>query len=259
MRSAAAGGFEFETWFAEYVMSPDASRRIWSYCQKYGLRHHDLDDVRLTWYERVINTARRSGLPATVIDPDQATPYVLVAARRVAHDLACRGPASREAPSDDQFEIRPPIYDAELTQSDQGLPAEAWCDRIRGRISRRLYGGRVECSGCRGAEVAQLSLEVVNVVCESEAEEEAFAPWIAALKGGTTGFAKLMYQAIETVHPERLDVDDEGRVSARSRAYKKRCEPCVVQLLTDVIAEQGRHTGESENDQSLYGTKADPT
>src|SRR5690348_11262251 len=96
MRLGAAHRFDFDEWFADFVVSPEADRRLWAYCQKYGLRRHDCDDVRQDWYLRVSATVKRSGLPPTVIDAEQATPYVLVAARRVAHDVACRGSRPKE-------------------------------------------------------------------------------------------------------------------------------------------------------------------
>lgn len=265
MRSATSGGFDFDDWFQEFVISAEARRRLAVYGQKYGLRHHDLDDLRQDWYLRVSATVRRSGLPATVSDAQQATPYVLVAARRAAHDLACRGMRAREDVWTDTHESGRSIFDGPDEEfvgrgstTDHEPAAGPWCDRIRARISRRLHARSVQCPGCRGAEVAQFALEIVNQLCEAGDDEVTLEPWIAALRGGATEFAKLMYQAIETVTPGRLDVDPEGRVSARGRAYKKRCEPCVVELLTEVMTNRSGHTGSSGVADTPGDTETDP-
>src|SRR4051794_40391336 len=81
-------------------MSPDATRMLDGYCRRYGLSRHDRDDVRSEWMLRVTATLRRSGLPTRIVDADQARPYVLLAARRTAFDLGCRGVARKETARD---------------------------------------------------------------------------------------------------------------------------------------------------------------
>ncbi len=232
-----SAGFEFRAWLDAFVYSSTATRALESYCARYGLRQ-ELDDARHVWYLRLEGTHRRGNIPETLKNEDAATGYALRAMRNAVVDLA-RGSGTEASVAPDDPRMMGAIEDRDVDVNPEAateLKFDASCESVRRGISISIRERSITCSGVRSEEVGAIALYVVNALCADDNKRNEGAEQAANLRGGTTEFDRLIYQAMAEVVPHRMNFKD-NRASDASRTYKRRCTPCVRRVIAAAASE----------------------
>jgi hypothetical protein len=234
---ARRAGFEFETFLVEFMYSKDATSALLRWASFYGLRREDVDDARHFWFERLLKTSQRGTLADWVDDEESARRYSLRALRNTVIDMVKGtrenaagtgvGDALAQLPDDDAGADPESAFELQLEQSG--------CESVRQVITLRLQKETIHCHGCRPVVVAALALYVVNSACANDDATSDVDNFADALRGGSDPFDRLLYEALSQVAPDRVQLDDAGRMKSASRKFKSRCDPCVRDLIADAI------------------------
>jgi hypothetical protein len=230
---------DFATWLLVYAYGAEAARLVARVCANHHLPPAVADDLRQEWVLSLLRTAERR-LPEWIETESEARAYALRALPNRAIEFTRRGRRDPE-----------PLEPREQALGGATLPwhqhagpptDDHWCEHTRRHVTTAFHDGAITCSGCPAPRVVSIALWVIAAVCDED-DARGLPAWAAEIKGGTTEFDQLVYQALVHDLPEQYVRDDSGRFPDSARKRKERCGRCVRELLVDASA--GSHTGDA--------------